>query len=99
MLAPLQLSKTYRYGAAARSVRTFPFGSVIETNWPAFSSVLSGWIITVTWSPALMVVDFQPALTRALGLPISTAHKSAPPLLFPTFRSIEEWGLDHLNSL
>src|SRR5690349_2785103 len=58
---------------------------------------MNGRPVTVTLSPALTDVDFQPFRTSHDGGFISQFQISDPPFLFATSTSSQEWGLPHLN--
>jgi hypothetical protein len=59
----------------------------------------SGWTTTVTLSPGLMVVRFQPVRMRFCGLFISIAQVSVLPSALVTSTLKDEWGLVQLNSV
>src|SRR5687768_6038677 len=70
---------------------TFPSASVTETKIPPGSPVRIGFSVTLTLSPALSVLDFQPERTRYGGGFISIDHRVAP-FASVTSRSIQECG-------
>jgi len=76
-----------------------PSGKITETKVPPGSPVWSGWAATVTLSPGLRNVDFQPARMRTAGEVISMSQTSTPPLELGTSISIHECGFAHLKYL
>src|ERR1700735_1127424 len=78
--------------ARVGSPSTEPSGSVIDTNSPPLEPSLSGLSTSVTWSPGLMLVDFQPWRLRLFGLFNSTCHVSLTPLALGTSRWIQACG-------
>src|SRR5215470_9353538 len=87
------------FDGAAPAASVCPLGSVTDTKIPPGSPFMNGRPTTLTLSPALTVLAFQPLRTRYAGGFISKLHRSVPPLLLGTCTSSHEWGLPHLNAL
>src|SRR5687767_14814754 len=86
-------------GAGARWVTVRPSANVTETKRPPGEPSRIGRAVTLTLSPALSVLDFQPARSRNDGAVISSDQVSMLPLSLGTSRSIHAWGLPQRNSL
>src|ERR1700722_4463573 len=89
---------TAALGGAPRRVgspSTVPSGRVTLMNRPPLLPSRNGLNISVTLSPALILVDFQPCRLRLLGLFSSMLHKSVPPESLDVVNSMKECGLVH----
>src|SRR5688572_32391446 len=81
-----------------RPSSTRPSASMTETKIPPGSPVRIGFNVTLTLSPGLSVLAFQPERTRYGGGFISIDHRVAP-FASVTSRSIQECGFVQRNSL
>src|SRR5688572_31489809 len=72
---------------AGRSPRTLPSGNVTDTNSPPGVPSRIGRTVTLTLSPVLSGLDFQPERSRNVGDVISIDQVATTPFSFGTSRS------------